>query len=68
MQPPYTTFGFIETLRAEKHGLVTYLIDSPTDVTYGYIFQLGPVTILKITGWRGERFIGFKFFKQEFLW
>jgi hypothetical protein len=68
MQPLYSTIAFIETLRAEKRGLVTWLIDSPTDVTYGYIFQLGPVTILKITGWHGERFTGFKFFKHEFLW
>jgi hypothetical protein len=68
MQPPYTTFGFIETLRAENRGLVTYLIDSPTNITYGYIFELGPITIFKITGWHGERFTCFKFFKHEFLW
>lgn len=60
--------GFIESLRPEKRGLITYLIDSPTDVTYGYIFQLGPVTIVRITGWRGERITVFKFFEREFVW
>jgi hypothetical protein len=64
MQPPYSTIAFIETLRPEKRGLVTYLIDAPTDRTYGYIIELGPITIFKITGWHGERFTGFKFFKH----
>jgi hypothetical protein len=64
----YSTMGFIESLRAEKRGLLTWLIDSPTDVTYGYIFQLGPVTILRITGWHGERITVIKFFKREFVW
>lgn len=68
MQPLYSTMAFIETLRKEKQGFVTHLIDSPTDRTYGYIIELGPITILKITGWHGERFTGCKFFKHEFLW
>jgi hypothetical protein len=59
---------FVETLRKEKHGFVTHLIDSPTDRAYGYIIELGPITIFKITGWRGERITVFKFFKHEFLW
>jgi hypothetical protein len=33
----YSTMGVIESLRPERRGLITYLIDSPTDVTYGYI-------------------------------
>jgi hypothetical protein len=64
----YSTMGFIESLRPEKRGLVTYLIDSPTEVTYGYAFELGPVTILKITGWCGERITVIKFFEREFVW
>jgi hypothetical protein len=68
MQPPYSTFGFIETLRAEKHGLVTYLIDPPTSVIYGYIVGLGPLKVFKITGWHGERIAVVKFFGREFVW
>jgi hypothetical protein len=64
----YSTLGFIETLRPEKHGLVTRLIDPISGAAYGHVFQLGPLTILKITGWRGERITGFKFFEHEFLW
>jgi hypothetical protein len=64
----YSTMGFIESLRVEKHGLVTYLIDSPTNITYGYIFELGPLTIFKITGWHGERITVIKVFEHEFLW
>jgi hypothetical protein len=60
--------GFIEILRHEKRGFVTKLIDAPTEVTYGYIIELGPLTIFKITGWHGERVTCFKFFKHEFLW
>ncbi len=47
----YSTLGFIETLRPEKHGLVTRLIDPISGATYGHIFQLWPVTILRINGW-----------------
>jgi hypothetical protein len=64
----YSTLGFIETLRPEKHGLVTRLIDPISRATHGWIFELWPVTILRITGWHGERFTGFKFFEREFVW
>jgi hypothetical protein len=60
----YSTFGFIETLRPEKHGLVTRVIDPISDASYGWIFELGPVTILRINGWHGEKFTGIKFFKH----
>jgi hypothetical protein len=68
MQPLYSTMAFIETLRPEKHGFVTRLIDPISGAAYGWIFELWPVTILRIKGWHGERFTGFKFFKHEFLW
>jgi hypothetical protein len=64
----YSTLGFIETLRPEKHGLVTRLIDPISGASYGYILQLWPVTILRIKGWRGERVTVFKFFESEFVW
>jgi hypothetical protein len=64
----YSTIGFIETLRPEKHGLVTYLIDSPSDKTYGYLIELGPLIIFKINGWRGERVTIVKLFKHEVMW
>jgi hypothetical protein len=68
MQPFYSTMAFIETLRQEKHGLVTLLIDAPTDVTYGWIFELGPLVIFKITGFKGERATIVKIFQREFVW
>jgi hypothetical protein len=68
MQPLYSTMAFIETLRPEKHGLVTRLIDPISGAAYGWIFELGPVTILRIKGWRGERITVFKFFEREFVW
>jgi hypothetical protein len=64
----YSTIGFIETLRQEKHLWRTDLIDSPTGVRYGWLIELGPITIFKIMGWRGERVTVFKFFKHELLW
>jgi hypothetical protein len=68
MQPFYSTIAFIESLRSEKHGFVTRLIDAPTDVTYGWIFELGPLVILKITGFKGERVTVVKFMQHEFMW
>ena len=68
MQPFYSTMAFIETLRQEKHGFLTRLIDAPTDVTYGYLIELGPITIFRITGWRGERVTVVKFMQREFVW
>jgi hypothetical protein len=64
----YSTLGFIETLRPEKHGLVTRLIDPISGAAYGWIFELWPVTILRIKGWRGERITVFKCFEREFVW
>jgi hypothetical protein len=64
----YSTLGFIETLRPEKHGLVTKLIDTPTDVTYGWFVELGPLTIFKIKGWRGGAITIVKFFSKEIVW
>jgi hypothetical protein len=68
MQPLYSTLAFIKTLRPEKHGLVTRLIDPISGAAYGHVFQLRPITILTITGWRGERITVFKFFEREFVW
>jgi hypothetical protein len=65
---PYSTLGFIETLRPEKQGLLTRLIDPISGAAYGWIFELWPVTLLRIKGWRGERILGFKFFEWESVW
>jgi hypothetical protein len=40
MQPPYSTVAFIETLRPERHGFVTRLIDPISGASYGHVFQL----------------------------
>jgi hypothetical protein len=64
----YSTLGFVETLKPEKHGLVTRLSDPISGGTYGWIFELWPVTILQIKGWRGERITVFKFFERELVW
>jgi hypothetical protein len=64
----YSTIGFIESLTPQKHLWRTDLIDSPTGVRYGWFIEFGPITIIKITGWHGERVTVFKFFKHEFLW
>jgi hypothetical protein len=68
MQPLYSTMAFIETLRQEKHGLATRLIDPISGAAHGWIFELWPVTILRIDGWRGERIMVIKFFEREFVW
>jgi hypothetical protein len=63
----YSTMGFIETLRPEKRGLVTRLIDPISGAAYGWIFELGPVTILKVTGWMGEKMVVIKFGNKEWV-
>ena len=57
---PYSTMQFIESLKPVKEGLVTRLFDSVSGAQYGWIFELGPLTILKITGWHGERIRGYQ--------
>jgi hypothetical protein len=64
----YSTLEFIESLKPRKCRFTTYLVDPISGATYGHIFQLWPVTILKITGWHGERITVFKFFEREFVW
>jgi hypothetical protein len=68
MQPLYSTLAFIESLTPEKRGLVTRLIDPISGASYGWIFELWLVTILRIKGWHGERITVFKFFEREFVW
>ena len=68
MNMQYSTIGFIATLKPEKRRFTTYLIDPISRDTYGYIFKFWPITILKITGWHGERITVFKFFKRELVW
>ena len=68
MQPLYSTMAFIETLRSERHGLVTRLIDPISGAAYGYMFQMWPVIILRIDGWHGERITVLKLFEREFVW
>ena len=64
----YSTLGFIESLKPRKRRFTTYFVDPISGATYGHIFQLWPVTILKITGWHGERITVIKFFEREFVW
>jgi hypothetical protein len=64
----YSTLGFIETLRPEKRGLVTHLIDPISGAAYGWIFELWPVTMLRVHGWRGERITVVKIFEREIVW
>jgi hypothetical protein len=68
MQPPYSTLAFIESLRPEQRGLVTRLIDPISGAAYGWIFELWPVTILRIKGWHGEQLRAIRFFEHELLW
>jgi hypothetical protein len=65
----YSTMGFIETLKLEKRSLFrSDFVDPISRVTYGWIFQFWPLTILKITGWKGEQITVIKIFEREFVW
>jgi hypothetical protein len=67
MQRLYSTMAFIETLRPEKHGFVARLIDPISGASYGWIFELGPVVILKVTGWHGEKVMIIKIGGREWV-
>jgi hypothetical protein len=65
----YSTIAFIESLKLKKRNMWhREFVDPISGATYGHIFKLWPVTILKITGWRGERITVIKFFEREFVW
>ena len=65
----YSTMAFIETLKLERRSLWRKdFVEPISRDTYGYIFKFWPITILKITGWHGERITVFKFFEREFVW
>jgi hypothetical protein len=63
----YSTIGFIATLKPEKRRFTTYLIDPISQASYGYIFKFWPITILKITGWKGQQMTVVKIFEREFV-
>jgi hypothetical protein len=65
----YSTLGFIRSLKLKRRNMWhREFVDPISGATYGYIFELWPVAILKITGWDGERITVFKFFKRELVW
>ena len=65
----YSTIGFIETLKLRKRSFLrSDFIDPVSGAAYGWIFELWPVTILKVTGWHGERITVFRLFQREFVW
>jgi hypothetical protein len=65
MKPLYSTMAFIETLRQEKHGFVTRLVDPISCATHGWVFELGPIALLKVTGWQGEKVAVVKIGRKE---
>ena len=65
----YSTMAFLETLKLEKRTMWrTDFVDPISRATYGWIFQFGPITIFKITGWKGEQITVVKLFEREFVW
>jgi hypothetical protein len=65
----YSTMAFIETLKLEKRSLWRKdFVDLISRDTYGYVFQLWPIAVMKITGWHGERITVIKFFEWELVW
>jgi hypothetical protein len=65
----YSTLGFIQSLTLNRRNIwCSEFVDPISGEIYGYIFEFWPVTILKITGWHGERIAVFKFFKRELVW
>jgi hypothetical protein len=65
----YSTITFIESLKLKKSNLWhSEFVDPISGATHGYIFQPWPMTILKITGWHGERITVIKLFEREFVW
>lgn len=65
----YSTLGFIESLKREKRSMWrAEFIEPYSGVTYGFIFHCWPVTILKVTGWHGEKIAALKIGKHEWTW
>ena len=64
----YTMMGFIESLRPHKEGFTTYLVDSISQQTYGWIFEMGPLVIVHVDGYRGEKVRALKLFQREWTW
>jgi hypothetical protein len=65
----YSTMGFIETLKLKKRSMFrSEFIDPISRASYGWIFQFWPVTVMKITGWKGETISAVKIGKREWSW
>jgi hypothetical protein len=65
----YSTIAFIGTLKLKKRSMMrSEFVDPISGATYGHMFQLWPITVLKITGWHGEQITVIKLFEREFVW
>ena len=65
---PYSMQGWIESLKPRKEGCTTYLANSISREEYGWIFKLGPLVIVNIDGFYGERIRALKIFRKEWQW
>jgi hypothetical protein len=65
----YSTLGFIASLELRQRYIFTNeFVDPISRATHGWIFQFWPVTMMKITGWKGEQITVVKIFDREFVW
>jgi hypothetical protein len=64
----YSTLGFIESLKPRKRRFTTYFVDPISGANHGWIFELGPISILKVTGWMGEKLTVLKVGDKEVVW
>jgi hypothetical protein len=65
----YSTLGFITSLKLRRRYIfINEFVDPINSATYGWIFQCGPIAVMKITGWKGEQITVVKIFEREIVW
>jgi len=65
----YSTLGFIASLKPAHRRRFSYeLVDPFSGHAYGWVFEFGPLTILKVMGWHGEKLNVVKIFSREWVW
>jgi hypothetical protein len=69
MNMQYSFLRFANSLKfAKRKWWRKDFVDPVSDQSYGWVIALGPITIMKLNGWLGEKVTAVKIFQKEWVW
>jgi len=64
----YSMSAWLDYLKPIQDGHTLHLVDPYSRKRYGYIYEFGPLVVVKIDGLHGDKIRAFRIFNREFTW